>query len=362
MSFAINNNSFTDNFTPYHEENYVGQFIDCQKINNKIILTTNFISAPRIICTKKNDLFVFDLGRDEIKNFLELNFEDPYKTKEELAEPYCRFTKTVIGDYLFNHVNYIENWSKIIISQDGQFEKIDYNLTLYSMELKDSFDIVYNWLKKYKIAVNKLISENKFIPTITGGIDTRTLTFLYKPNIQENNINTFYIKAVKNDGKNRLILGEADLNCALQVAEAIGINNYSEIIPSGYVTVSGKFSESNRGMFGLEPNDQFFVFKIIQHHILKSGISKVLLPMADDEFLMIKQPGKDIFRCLLALLLCPELLTLPCIGTQNIFEKYDNKPYNFYEENKIAIEEAKKIIAYWGENNCKKIDDLKYLK
>ena len=72
----------------------------------------------------------------------------------------------------------------------------------------------------------------------------------------------------------------------------------------------------------------------------------MILPFADDLFLQIKQPKKDVFRCLLSLLLCPDLINLEYIGTDKTFKKYNNKSYNFYDEYGSVLNDAKEILDY----------------
>ena len=81
----------------------------------------------------------------------------------------------------------------------------------------------------------------------------------------------------------------------------------------------------------------------------------MLTPFIDDIFLSIRQPKKNVFRCLLVLLLCPDLMDIKCIGTKKMFDLYNGKPYDFYEAYAEYIPEAKEILAYWGKEKCDNI-------
>lgn len=333
----------------YLKSNLLGDYIKWEKVDDDtIIFTTNHLGCPRISHCKTNNDFVFDLGRCGIEPFVTNHFEDVYKEVTETPQIY--FKKSVLKDYKLNHCNYIENWSKLILKRDGSFEKIDYPMIPYSVNLKDAYDIVHKWLLKYKKGVNDYINHGIFFPTITGGLDTRYLSSLYKDRISE--IPYYYIRDVKLDGKNEVELGLADLECSIKVSNTLGIKDRINEFPNGKITISGMFSEATRGMYTLDINEPIFIYKFIQHHNFSGNL---LFPYADDLFLIIKQPNKDVFRCLLCLLLCPELMDLECIGTKETFKKHNYKSYNFYEEYKESIKEAQEILDYWGKEKCDNI-------
>ena len=347
-TFILNEdfNLIENDTTIYYTENVVGQYIKIEKVNDTFVFTTNFLTCPRIAFSRFEDKFIFDLNINEAISFVAKYYPNDF-TKEVNEQPYSLFKESVRIDYKYNHIDFIENWSKVIVNKDGSFKKVDYPITPYSVELKDAYLLVYNLLMKYKNGVDKLISENKFIPTLTGGVDTRCLTALWR----NSNVSTFYTKEIKPDGKGNANLGYADLSCALKVAERIGVNNHTNN-NDGYITLSGMFTEATRGMYKMDINDDRFIYKFIQH---QRRSSKLLLPFADDLYLQIKQPKKNVFRCLLSLLLCPDLLDLEYIGTKKTFEKYNNQPYSFYDEYGEYIDDAKDILKYWGKQ---KIIDL----
>ncbi len=333
----------------YIKENCLGDYVKWEKVDDDTIeFTTNHLGCPRIVYCIFESNYVFDLGRDYVKYFVRDHFED--YNKEITEEPQIYFKKSVKEDYETNHVEYIENWSKVILKRDGTFEKIDYPMTPYSIDLKDAYEQVHKLLIKYKKAVNLLLDSNEFIPTITGGLDTRCLSSLYKDRIKD--IECYYTRDVKLDGKNEVELGLADLECSLKVSKTLGINERINVLPKDKKTLSGMFSEATRGMYNLNINEPIFIYKFIQHHKFSGNL---LFPYADDLFLIIRQPNKNVFRCLMCLLLCPELMNISCIGTQKKFEEHNKQPYNFYDEYRDAIKEAKEIIEYWGKEKCDNI-------
>ena len=345
-NFIINKDfDLYDNQLIYENINVVGQYVRITKVDDNIEFTSNYVSCPRIAYSIINGKFIFDLGR-RIVDFVYENYpNDCFQVV--LEEPYCEFKQSVLEDYKVKHVEFIENWSKVILHRDGSFEKIDYPLKPYSVELKDAYDLVHNLLIKYKLAIEKLLEEDRFIPTITGGLDTRCLSALYR----DKNIDTFYLNDIKQDGKNRVDLGKKDLECALTVANHLGITKHTEDL-NGKLTLSGMFTEGIRGMYNMDVNDERFIYKFIQHRHLNYNL---LLPFSDDLFLQIKQPRKNVFRCLMCLILCPDLLQYGCIGTYTTFIKSNYQPYNFFENYKNYIKEAQDIIDYWGEEKVKNI-------
>ena len=350
MGFSITNSSFNRDVS-YIERNAVGDCISVNKVGDDIVFTTNYVSCPRIAYCYYEEKFIFDLGNDGISCFLSKFFPNDM-FQEVVNEPYCLFKDSVKKDYTYKHINFIENWSKVVVHKDGTFEKEDYPLKPYSVELKDAYDLVHKLLIKYKLGVQSLINENKFIPTLTGGVDTRCLSALWK----DKGIDTFYTREVKQDGKNNVDLGLADYKCALEVANRLNIFKHIND-KSGYVTMSGMYTEATRGMYKMDVNDERFIYKFIQHQVRKNT---TLLPFADDLFLQIKQPKQNVFRCVLSLLLCPDLMDLDYIGTKKTFERYNNKPYTFYEEYGDYIDDAKAIIEYWGKDKCDNILNENY--
>jgi hypothetical protein len=110
--------------------------------------------------------------------------------------------------------------------------------------------------------VDNLIDKNKFIPTITGGIDTRALIALWR---DEYKGDTFFIKEVKNDGKNHVELGQQDLKCAVGVGEKLGLTEHVDD-RGGKKTLSGMFTDNiNYSLAATYLNNPDFIYKFIQH-------------------------------------------------------------------------------------------------
>jgi len=334
----------------YEVKNILGDYVKWYKVNDVVVFECNYVAAPRIAYSNFDDDFIFDLGSNGIVSFINKHY--PNDTVQAVSEePYSQFKQSVKKDYELKHVSFIENWSQVIVYPDGSFDKRDYPLKPYSVPLKDAYDNLYNLLVKYKRGVELLTQQNNFIPTITGGLDTRCLTVLWK-NIYKGN--DFYIREVKQDNNNRVDLGWADLQVALKVAKKFNLTKHTSDRQCR-ITLSGMYTESTRGMYNMDVNDDRFIYKFIQHQIRGNTL---LLPFADDLFLQIKQPKKGVFRCLMMLLFASDMLDIECIGTQKLFEKYNYGPYSFFDEYKDVISDAKEIIKYWGEEKCERLKNI----
>lgn len=336
----------------WEETDISSQFLKCEKIKDSIIITTNYVGAPRIAYVISDKGFAFSLNRKKCMDFLDFSTGCGHEhiSKEELSEPIKYFKRSVISDYLIPGINFIENWQSVTIHSDGTFEKIDYPLKPYSIDLKNSYDIIRLWLLKYKRIVNQLIDEKRFIPTISGGLDTRILSSIYRDRTSE--IDSYYLRDVKLDGKNNIELGKADLEVAKKVAQRLGIQNRVTEIPENMLSLSGMYSEMGRGFYRMNVNDPEFIYKFIQH---RSNSTSIIQIFNDDLFLCLKHPAKKVMRAMLVLLLCKDLMDIECIGDAHTFKRYNKKPYNFYEEYKNEIPQAQEILDYWGEDKCKHI-------
>lgn len=339
-----------DGTVVYEFTNAVNQSIKIMKIGDTFEFTTNYLACPRIAYAYYNDKFIFDLGRIAISDFVKEYYPNDYK-KENIEAHFKGFKISIKEDYEINHINFIENWKKVIICKDGTFKKEDYPLIPYSIELKDAYDLVHQLLLKYKNVISDLFKKGKFIPTITGGLDTRVLTALWKDNLNDYKLDCFYLKNIKNDGKNNVELSKADLECAMKVASRFNLFKNIEHLKDK-VTLSGIYTDNICSLYKVYFNDSDFIYKFIQHG---NWWGYNLRPYADDLYLQIKHPGKYVFRCLLAMILTPDLLDIPLIGSNKIFINHNHQPYNFYEEYKDYIPLAQEIIDYWGEEKCKNI-------
>lgn len=311
--------------------------------NGDVVLETSFLAAPCVYWIKKDNLFCFCFEAGQVEYFAKINNISIFPfNKATLGEIGMHLKKSVAKNYEYSF-NFIENWKKVTIHSDGTFEKEDYPLIPYSLDLKENYTLFINWLKKYKQKIIKLISEDKFVPTLTGGLDSRTLIGLYREKLSEKNIN-YHLKAVKTDGKNQIEKGSSEIIIADAIAHKIGLQERLENLPEGKISSTSILNENAR--FLSNPNNTDFIYKYIQHSYDNvTKYERKLNPFLDDDYLKFKQET-DFMRVLLALLLIPDLIQYRLIGTT---EEYEENPDGYLFEEKYAniIPKAKELIAYW---------------
>lgn len=345
---SFSNDSFFFKITPRGSD----KVMMCYKEGQDIIFKTDFVSAQRIAYCRYEDKFIFTFHIDNIIGFLKQFYTEDQIYKE--PEPqYARYRNSIRKDYCVNYVQFIDNWKRLIVHPDGTFDLIEDDFVPYTIPLIDAYDNVHRLFIKYKTYIESHIDN--FIPTITGGADSRILCCLYRDKADQ--IPGFYLRDYKNDGKNNIDLGRLDLECAYKLAERLGIKEHYNILPEGNLTMSGVFTENLRGMYGQELNDPKFFYEVIKHDRLQGNFIK---PFKDELFVSIKQPSLDTFRCLALLLVSPDLMDLPFNGTKKLYEKYNGQPYDFFKENEEAMKEAKHIMEVWGKEKCENILNPNY--
>lgn len=349
----IDNNSFKLNDIDFTiTARGSGKTMKCFSAGKDIVFETDFVSANRIAYCFHDDKFIFTFHIDNIVDFLKQFYTEDQIYKE--PEPqYARYRNSIRKDYSVNYVQFIDNWKRLVVHPDGTFDLTEDDFVPYTIPLIDAYDNLHKLFVKYKLYIESHI--DKFIPTISGGVDTRVLSSLYR-NLTDK-IPGFYLRDYKLDGKNNVDLGKLDLECAYKVADRLGIKNRFSVLPEGYLTMAGVFTENVRCMYGQELNEPKFFYECIKHDRLQSRFIK---PFKDELFVSIKQPDKDVFRCLALLLLVPDLMDLPFNGTKDLYEKYNHEPYDFFKENKEALEEAKHIMEVWGKEKCENILNPNY--
>ena len=77
------------------------------------------------------------------------------------------------------------------------------------------------------------------------------------------------------------------------------------------------------------------------------------MPFIDDMYLSLDHPGHTVMKCLIPMLIVPELLDIPIVSTD--WEFSTNGYMNFYNRYKGEVEIVKMIMDIWGEDKCKNI-------
>lgn len=349
------------NFTDVTGQEYVmlnnSDKYSINKAENKIIFKTNFVACPCIYYVKKDNLFCYSFDVDKVVTFANehnIILTDNYENKQKLNKNIAKHVKVSISKRYKYNVNYIENWEQVILASDGSFEKTDNSFVPFQYEIKDNYDKFEKFILKYKNVIRGLIAENRFLPTLTGGLDTRTLSGLYRG--YESELPGYFLMDVKWDGKNNTQLGELELKLAANVAKIIGLpeNRLTTLYEdNNFVTITGMFNENADSYEN--PNDPDYVYKIIQHgwaDDIKYNYTKEVVPYIDNEWLQFKQDG-ETNKFLLLALLRPELINVPFISGAHLLSKF---PHGLTISQYPVLNSLKKttdILDFWGNDKVK---------
>ena len=342
----------------YESYNIIEQFnrnYSHKREGDNIIFEANFVACPCIYYVRQDNLFCYSFDVDQVVEFAQqhnIPLTDTYDNLNFISDNIRKHIKSsIIKRYKYN-VNYIEKWKKVILHSDGSFEMEENTFIPFQLEIKDNYDLFKKFILKYKKLVDNLIDKKIFVPTITGGLDTRALTGLYRDRVDE--IPFYYLKGVKNDGKNNVIKGLKEIEIAEQVCKrlklkATRIENLKQN-DIQYVTLSGQFNENTNSYDN--PNDTDWIYKILQHAWGNKDIYRYdyqLLPFLDDDWLLFKQSMdfKELQRILFVLILARDLIHIPFISGASLLKIYPEGLYllnEFLDTNKQVLD----IIEYWG--------------
>lgn len=314
--------------------------------DNQIVFYTTFLCCPCIYYLKHNNDFCFSFDMSQVQSWAELK-------QIQLTEVDLSYFKvenlnlkpSVRKNYRYKEILFIENWKAVTISQTGEIQVIPYNLPLFSLALIDNQKLFEEWINKYQQAIICFNQQSRFIPTLTGGLDTRYLTSFYS------NLSLkqpyYLLKSIKPDGKNQKQKGEKEIEIAEKIWEQFGYQlQRIEEITYPYVTLSGMFNENTR-MYQ-DANNPDYIFKYIQHSYSNERTYQIeLMPYLDDIYLMFRQEI-NVFRCLMCLLFAHNLLHIPFVGTTTEFNKNPQGQLFFcVQKYQIPIYKAYQIINRW---------------
>lgn len=297
------------------------RYYGCKLENNQIIFEANYLACPCIYYVKQDNLFAFSFDPDSVVNFAKENnieLKDDYSNMYLINDNVRSHIKSSIKKRYKYNLNYIEGWKKVVLNCNGEFEIVKNDFIPFTKDIKNNFNDFKNFLDKYKRYIDKLIDKDLFMPTLTGGLDTRYFTGLYRDRVNE--LPGYFCTSVKQDGKNNYNQGQLELRLAEQVAKKIGLKNERFEDLGKYNTITGMFNENANEY--KNPNDVEYVYKILQHGYDNTHqyINK-LTPFLDDDYLQFKQDG-EMVRCLLSIYLADDLLLIPFISGTALFNSF----------------------------------------
>ena len=303
------------------------------KLFEIIVFEADFVSCPCIYYVKKDNLFAFSFDCDSVVKFAldnGIELTDTYDNLNQIDDNIRAHIKTsVLKNYKYN-VNYIENWKSVTLTSDGEFEVVENTFEPFTISVREKPECLQEFINTYREYVNKLIDDKLFIPSITGGLDTRFLTGLFRG--REQDIDKYYLKSVKPDGKSNVEKGKMEVKIAEMVISKLGIKGERVEKLDGCYTLSGMFNENCNEY--KNPNDPEYIYKIIQHsYSNKNNYGNKILPFISDEYLQFKQDG-EFMRVLLTLILRPELIFIPLVSGTYVFNLFP-KGYCFTQIDKL---------------------------
>lgn len=350
MLYELITNENFNNIKDYegpHPEGY--DRIYGYKINDgKITFYTNYVCCPCVYYVKKDKVFAFSFDPDLVVKFAkekEIELKDDYSNINLINENVRKHIKSSVRKRYKYNLNYIENWKKIILHNDGTFEKEDYNLDMFCYDVLDHKEELLAFYNKYNIIVNDFIDRKKFLPTITGGLDTRAFVGFYRDRVNE--LDGYFLSEVKQDGKNNYEQGLLEMKLAELVVKKIGLANkrYNKLEDTDYTTITGMFNENANEYEN--PNDPEYVYKVVQHGYDNTHqyINKIT-PYMDDDYYKFKQDG-ELFRVLNILILVPDMIHLPFISGTSLFNNFPDG-ITIYPFLKTQVDRVVSIINYWN--------------
>lgn len=244
------------------------------------------------------------------------------------------YTKMLSAQLPWLPYKVINNWSEIRLSRSGEIEVKPNDMSrLYSVPLEDSFSLIKEWADKYADIVADLCRRNEFIPTLTGGCDTRILTHFWR----RHGLKYYRLRAVKKDGKNNVEKGRKEIEIAEKVISRLGKKlERLEEPPEGEISMCGTWTESTQRAELL--NDRNFISDVVNRCNFEWYQYQ---PFADDLYLMIKPKKLFQMRVMFMLLFCPDLLDI------EIVSEAGDGVYTFKEKFKDIAEECRRLIWKW---------------
>lgn len=352
------------NFNFNEVQNYEGpkpegcdRYYGYKNINNQIIFEANYLACPCIYYIKKDNLFAFSFDPFLVVEFAKQNnisLTDTYDNVKQINDNVGSHIKSSIKKRYKHNLSYIEGWKKVILNSDGNFEIIKNEFIPFQLDIKEHYIEFKNFLLKYKKYIDYLIDKKLFLPTLTGGLDTRYFTGLYRNRVNE--LDGYFCTSVKQDGKNNYEQGQLEIKLADEVAYKINLKQerFEDLDTENkhYCTITGMFNENADSY--KNANDPEYIYKLVQHGYDNTHqyINK-LTPFLDDDYLQFKQEG-EIIRCLLMILLAPDLLHIPFISGTSLYNRYPDG-CNFYPYLNGWLVKVQDILNYWGEEKVKNI-------
>ena len=308
--------------------------IDIYKSGRTITIKNTHLVCPQFYFIKNKDGFILSTEHKLKINGKKI-FEPVLNIKHSMWGINDKFTKMLNAIEPELPYKVITNWSEIVLTDRGELsvKPNDYS-RLYSVDIQDAKYLIQEWKEKYSDLVSDYCKRNAFTPTLTGGCDTRILTYFWR----DKDLKNYRLRAIKQDGKQNIEKGKIEIDIAEKIIDKLGkkMTRFEEP-PEGTVSMCGTYTESTQYWWLL--NDKQFITNVIN----KCNFEWYQLqPFTDDLYLMIKPHKMYEMRALFMLLFCPDLLDIEMIS------KAGHPPYHFEEEFCSVIDKCNSLIKKWG--------------
>lgn len=325
--------------------------VNVYRNGEEIVIVTDRAVSPCWYYIKRDNDFILTDDIGTIERFCDE--QGVHTTPNNLAIDYYALNHKSGARTYKREYRYIEDFREIHLKPNGDYTVVPFGFKSFYKEPKDSYDQIKELLLKYKKIIGNMVDDDVFRPTLTGGLDSRTLIGLYRDYLPQ--IKDYYLLGVKKDGHNHVEKGEAEIELSHEVFNYLGYDPERVETLDGKVTVSSHLNENQsykRCQF-VTSYEKFWANKVVSHY---KNTDEFIRWLTDPLYLELKVPCHNFYKSLFALLLIPDLLDIRLISFSSEF--YNGGSYSFYRKNCDAICEAKKVMDYWGKANCQNILDL----
>lgn len=356
-TFLITNENF-QSFEPYSEVTVQPVKISINRVQNALRIELDSIAPFAVFVFKKDTFFAISNRLYILGDYIEkFGYHLEFKTPIDVLN---NSKSDVVKVISCSNVQHITNWKSIEISETGQIDIVE-NIRPYQipLESQEGIEILLDWFIRYRVRARQEAANGRFVPTLTGGVDTRILSWFWR---DLSGISTYYLKNIKPDEKFDISKGQAEIKIAEELLKVMGLslNRVEKLLPN-QITFSGILTEGSRDSD--QVNNPRYIYEYIAHHFSTGAAGNDFLrnlflgtqevcPFVDNGYLQLAHPGKDFMRTLLVQLCCPGLLS-------KRFYSFSALPmYNYVIKFSKLIDETKDFIDQYDlSSKVKKIKE-----